>query len=177
MSTKLTLASVSALSLAALGGAVVGCPGTLDDESRFTTDGGTQPTVCNDAPTVVFTPSCASAGCHNKADSASSGGLDLESPDIVGRTKDVMAKGGAGLLIDSANPEKSVIYTKMKSPAPFGARMPLGAMQLPADKLECVLNWIKKEAGGPGPADTGTTPMDTGTTPMDTGAGDAPAGG
>jgi hypothetical protein len=63
----------------------------------------------------------------------------------------------------------------MSLPAPFGARMPLGEPQMPADKLDCVLNWIKKEAGGPGPTDSGTT--DTGTGAMDSGAGDAATGG
>jgi hypothetical protein len=174
MSTKFTLASLGALALAALGG-MIGCPGTLDDIDSYRTDGGTQPVTCTDAPAVVFTPSCAKTGCHNKADAPSSGGLDLESPDIVGRLKDVMGKGGAGKLIDSAAPDKSLLYTKMKGPAPFGARMPLGEPQMPADKLDCVLNWIKKEAGGPGPTDSGTT--DTGTGAMDSGAGDAATGG
>lgn len=173
MSTKFTLTALGVAAFAALGG-MLGCPGTLDDEARFRTDGGVTPGTCTDAPTVVFTPSCAKSGCHNKADSPSAGGLDLESPDIVGRTKDVTAKGGAGKLIDSANPDKSVIYTKMKSPAPFGARMPLGEPQMSADKLNCVLNWIKKEAGG-GPADSGTA--DTGTGAMDTGPADAATGG
>lgn len=164
MSTKFALASTGVLAIAALFGAIVGCPGSLDDEARFRTDGGNVTPTCTDAPAVVFIPSCATSGCHNKADAPSSGGLDLETPGIVGRTKDVKAKGGAGNLIDSAAPEKSVIYTKLKSPAPFGARMPLGQPQLPQDKLDCVLAWIKKEAGGSGPADTGTGAMDTGMT-------------
>jgi hypothetical protein len=71
------------------------------------------------------------------------------------------------LLLDTANPEKSSLYSKLKSPPPFGARMPLGAAQIPQDKIDCVLNWVKKESMGAGPADTGTTPMDSG---GDTGA-------
>lgn len=161
MSTKLVFASLFA---AAMTAPMFGCPGELDDEARFRTDGGTTPAACTDAPGVVFMPLCATSGCHNKVDSPSSGGLDLETPDIIGRTKNAPSKGSMMvLLIDSANPEKSSIYSKLKSPPPFGARMPLGAAQIPADKIECVLNWIKKESAGSGPADTGTTPMDTGT--------------
>lgn len=171
MSTKLFFASLGAFGIAAVAGGIVGCPGTLDDEARFRTDGGTTTPTCTDAPTVVFTPSCATMGCHTKADAPASGSLDLESPDIVGRLKDVKAKGGPGLLIDSASPDKSVIYTKMKKPPPFGAAMPLGGATRPATELDCVLNWIKKEAGGTGPADTGTMPADTG------GTADAPGDG
>jgi hypothetical protein len=170
MSTKLIFASLFAIGIVAQS---FGCPGTLDDEAKYRTDGGTTP-GCTDAPTVVFTPKCAISGCHTKADAPASGGLDLESADIGSRTRDVKSKGGAPLLINTASPDQSALYTKLKSPAPFGARMPLGGMQLAQSELDCVLTWVKAEAAKGGPADTGTG-SDSGT---DTGAAsDASDGG
>lgn len=170
MSTKLVFASLFAASMTA---PMFGCPGTLDDEAKYRTDGGTTPT-CTDAPAVVFTPTCAISGCHTKTDAPASGNLDLETAGIIGRTKDVKSKGGADLLVNSSSPEKSSMYTKLLTP-PFGARMPLGGMKLSQDKIDCVLSWIKKEAAGSGPADTGPG-GDTGT--GDTGtASDAGDGG
>lgn len=170
MSTKLLLACAFA---AAVATPMIGCPGELDDPSRFSGDSAVS-TNC-DAPSVVFAGTCATAGCHTKADAPSSGDLDLQSPDIVGRLKNKKSKGGAPLLINSTAPEQSSLYTKLKAPPPFGSKMPLGGT-LPADKVECVLTWLKKEAPGGTTADTGTS-SDTGGGTDTGGATDAAADG
>lgn len=129
-------------------GALAGCPGELD-ENKFTT------AACTDAPKDVFAVSCVD-GCHSKAASASSGDLDLESPGIAARLVGQKAKGGAGLLIDPADVDKSVMLTKLKSPPPFGAKMPFGSAALTDDKIKCVRDWIAAQVKTTGDAGTGS---------------------
>jgi hypothetical protein len=45
-------------------------------------------------------------------------------------------------LIDRAEPEKSLLYRKVLSPAPCGAKMPVGPA-LTSAETACVLSWIK----------------------------------
>lgn len=163
MSSKFVFASIGALAIAAV---VAGCPGELDDKARFTTDGGGSGS-CDDAM-PIFKASCLDSGCHNATDKYSD--LDLETPGVVGRYNGVTAKGGGGMhkLIDPADPSKSSIYTKTKSPAPYGLQMPMTGTKLTAAQQECIVTWLKKElAGSPGPTDSGTT---------DTGGGDDTGG-
>ena len=133
------------VALAALGlTALVGCPGTLEDPERFdnTPDAlassldSTQVTTC-DAP-AILKAKCAS--CHSGATPI--GSLSLAQPDAL---RGVAAKGGGGLLIDPAAPDKSVIYLKLLAPAPFGSVMPLNA-PLSAKDIECVRSWTKSFA-------------------------------
>ena len=128
-------------------GALVGCPGTLDDPARFL--------ACPDVPTVILQRDCLGSGCHGAADR--SGGLDLQSPDLPSRLVGKRTAGGLSLLIDPGAPEKSAIYSKLGSP-PFGSRMPLGQPALDAKTQACVLAWVSsfatpKDAGSDAPAD------------------------
>ena len=75
-----------------------------------------------DAAKEVLLPKCATAGCHSATDMLS--GLDLESTNVLGRLSGKTAMGGSGLLVDPANPDRSVLYTKCTASPPFGSRMP-----------------------------------------------------
>jgi hypothetical protein len=140
-----------------LGAALLGCPGALDDPARFLGAAGNDAAVaqdaelpevgelpgdgasCPDVPQAILRSNCTSAGCHNAQDKAQ--GLDLQSPGVGMRLVGVPAREGPGLLIDSSAPSSSVLYTKLTSRPPFGARMPLaGALDDPA--IACVLAWI-----------------------------------
>jgi hypothetical protein len=60
-------------------------------------------------------------------------------------------------LIDSAEPEKSLIYMKLSTP-PCGSKMPVVPPYLTATEVACVLSWIKSIPGvglGGGGADSG----------------------
>jgi hypothetical protein len=145
-STQLRPALIAAL----LGTA--GCPGTLDDPSRFLvdglqTEGGDEASACPDVPTAVFAPACATAGCHSTADKVQ--GLDLQSTGLSARLVGVPAQGG-GLLIDPLAPTQSILYLKMTSTPPFGARMPLAKAPLDDTTLACTLGWIAEQTGAIG---------------------------
>lgn len=138
--------------------ACAACAGSLEDPARFDTiprgredeknaepGGGANGTAaeCGDVPATVFAAKCATAGCHSAADEAQ--GLDLESPEVAARLVGVRATGGEGYLIAPADPATSVIYTKLKSPPPYGTRMPFG-QPLDDATVACVLDWITAQA-------------------------------
>lgn len=110
-------------------------------ETSIETSADIAPVTC-DAPARVFGVHCALSGCHTAADAPSSGGLDLQSPSAFARLNGVRARGGAGLIINTADPDRSILYVKTASPAPFGARMPLGQPQIASDLRACILDWL-----------------------------------
>lgn len=77
-------------------------------------------------------------------------GFDVVTPNIGMRLSGVDAKTTDCLgekLIDTANPDKSVLYTKVTATVPprCGQLMPPpGAGTLTADEIECVRQWVAK---------------------------------
>jgi hypothetical protein len=127
-----------------LAAALAGCPGSLDDPDRFSTQFGT----CPDIP-AFFGKTCAVATCH--AAMNPSAGLDLASDDIAGRLTGKKASGSSGLLIDPDAPSESVLYTKVTDSPPSGGRMPLGGDPLDDKTVGCVLTWIETATKGGSP--------------------------
>jgi hypothetical protein len=151
------------------------CAGTLDDPARFDTqalsdsglaDGGA---ACPDVP-ALFAQACSGAGCHGPTDPIQ--GLDLQSSDLASRLVNVHAMGG-GLLIDPANPNKSVIYTKLIPTPPFGARMPSGKPALDDATVACVLSWVSAQSGSLASNDGGGQPYAPDAAPDDASSGGA----
>jgi hypothetical protein len=145
--------------LAALGG----CPGELSNKDEFeayaASDGdagaGTMSTAgtssgtagiagsgsCGDVVTRIFVPSCGGTGCHSGVGPQQ--GLDLVSPGVASRVVGVAAKQCLQLLADPANPEQSVMYTKLLTQPDCGAaQMPLARPPLSSADVACVLAWI-----------------------------------
>ncbi len=137
--------SVCAFSAALL---LAGCAGPLEDPARFDYldagpgsdagvtggDGGCDPV------TSIFIPSCNTSSCHSAR--AQQGNLDLESRGLPHRLVNVAASGGPGLLINSGDPDLSVLYTKVSGTPPFKFQMPLGRPPLGPDELACLQQWV-----------------------------------
>jgi hypothetical protein len=117
---------------------VAGCWGSLDPAQFGVAS------ACGDVPTTVFSARCASSSCHAAAWPAA--GLDLQSPSPGTRLMNKPATGGAGLIIDAAHPNRSVLYLKLTPTPPFGNRMPLGGM-LDGSTIDCVGSWIAQQVG------------------------------
>ncbi len=165
-----------------------GCPGTLDDEARYRAalDGSTQPFVCGNVHETIIKPRCTTAGCHNvekdpaacladpppepPPDDCNLSGLDLESPDPLGRLANAKPARGLGVIVDPKTPEASVIYKRVTS-TKVSERMPSGADKpLPAGEIACILEWLKTAEA---PSDGGTTEGGTGDTGTKTDSGAA----
>jgi hypothetical protein len=132
--------------------ACTGCPGGLQDPSRF--DLQASNAGCPDVPQSLFLPTCATSACHS-AD-AKMEGLDLQSPNVAARLIGAHAMGGPGFLIDPSTPAASVIYTKLTATPPFGVRMPFSEPALDEATIGCVLQWLTEQVdGGAGEGGTG----------------------
>lgn len=93
--------------------------------------------------------SCNLAGCH--AATMTAAGLRL-TEDVIAQPSALVDRAntgdpggcGAGMfkLIDRSEPEKSLLYRKVSSLPPCGAKMPVGPA-LSASETACVLSWIK----------------------------------
>jgi hypothetical protein len=113
-----------------------GCPGSLQDPARFTVS-------CDDVPTTILVPRCATSGCHDATTKAAS--LDLSGADVGARMINRAATGGPGLLIDAGNPDGSVLVRKLTPTPPFGAQQPPGAPLDPAT-IDCIRRWVRTVA-------------------------------
>ncbi|MCK6547010.1 hypothetical protein L6R52_14265 [Myxococcota bacterium] len=132
---------VSIFAVAFLGAAAVGlsgCPGSIDDPSRFIAD----PTCTLDVEQEIFVAKCGNASCHGGG-AASSSGLDLVAEGFAAQLVDKPAVGCAGsVLVSSTAPDDSVLYTKLLASPSCGLRMPLGADPLTNEEVACVRAWI-----------------------------------
>jgi hypothetical protein len=104
---------------------------------------------CN-APTDVFPVTCASIVCHE----GTANKLDLLSPGVDQRLLDVPAMGvncgKTGVkLVDSQNPEQSLILLKLTTSPPCGSPMPLGSgpSGLKPEQLTCIHDYVVNLAG------------------------------
>jgi hypothetical protein len=130
MSSRASLGITSAVAIASLL-VLTGCPGSLDHPEDFA-----------GVPADILGPSCAKSQCHDSTTQA--GKLDL-SPDegLRARLLDVAGTPGCGgKIVDTANPEKSLLLTKcMPNPA-CGTQMPQTGTLSETDITD-LLEWIK----------------------------------
>jgi hypothetical protein len=89
----------------------------------------------------VFPVVCGTSVCHD----GSVNGLDLVAPGVAQRLLDVPAGGvycreSGLLLVDSRQPERSLLLAKLTEQPPCGAPMPLGSgpSGLGEDQLACI---------------------------------------
>lgn len=162
----LRLLAIPALLVGALA-ALGGCPGELSNKEEFEayaashgdagappsqagsssgsagsmgTSGTSSSTACGDVVTRIFAGSCGGTGCHSAVGAQQ--GLDLVSPGVASRVVGVAAKQCLQVLADPANPEQSLMYTKLLTRPDCGAQMPLARPPLSSADVACVRDWI-----------------------------------
>ena len=125
-----------------LASALSGCPGTIEDTSRF--QGRCREPI--DVQTAVFGTRCAESICHDAQSPAAD--LDLISPNLERRLVGVRSTQCATRLrIDRADPERSYLLEKLeRDDQECGDRMPVGGDPLTRDQLACVREWVEKVA-------------------------------
>ena len=108
-------------------------------------DAGPPDAGCNPV-TLFFGPSCATGLCHS-AD-IQQANLDLASPGMPGRLVGKASNGYPGLLlIDPANPDNSLMYTKTTVNPPGNVfQMPLALDPLTDVQAACLLEWVRNAA-------------------------------
>lgn len=170
-SDRITLLAPRLLLAALLASLLAGCPGSLENRDDFLASGGASAASGSTATGAaggssaddpvcdgIITERCARAGCHV---------ADAITPDLTvegreERLRDVPASGiscgpdaagsgGAGgastpteyLLVDTENPDQSLVYTKCLDAPPCGNQMPNIGEKLDDDELACLLAWVE----------------------------------
>ena len=89
----------------------------------------------------VFTPSCATAGCHQGAGAPQ--GLRLEEPVSYAMLVNVASSEDPGVLrVAPGDPGASYLVQKLEGSASAGAQMPLNATPLPQATIDVIRQWI-----------------------------------
>jgi hypothetical protein len=89
----------------------------------------------------LFEDHCGGGICHSDGESTAAG-LDLTTPGVEERVSGVPGAGCVGILADPADPEASLLYTKVSDAPTCGTRMPLNGEALTEDQLSCMRDWI-----------------------------------
>lgn len=178
MPTARTRSLVSFATLFGAAALLTACPGgmTQEDKDYFAevmgegggTGGGGNGSggaaASCDAPSVVFQTSCVGTGCHGSTNSAAALDLTVSDPFTAYKDKAGSAESVCGehQVIDSANPEQSLLYSKMfpadhEKFAGCGIPMPFGpATPEQATQAACVLSWIQGKLGNSSGSGGGT---------------------
>lgn len=131
--------------------------GSAPPTSTVTATASASPTVTQEAwltriQNTIFTPSCATAFCHDAQ--TMSAGLNLSSEASYAALIDVVPTNAvartAGLLrVEPFVPANSFLIVKVTQPGVGqGSKMPLGGAPLSAEQVALLTGWI--EAGAPG---------------------------
>lgn len=103
------------------------------------TGGGFNP-VFSEIQSNVFTPSCATAGCHSGASPAAS--LSLEAASSHAMLVGIAAVQDAGVeRVTPGNPNASYLITKLEGPGAAGQQMPPNNPMAQAD-IDVIRQWI-----------------------------------
>lgn len=140
-------ASLVALCLLGCGGdgSTLGPDGTpLGDSDPVIDDSTTVTVSLARLSTEIFTPKCATAGCHSG--SFAPEGMDLSSGAIAAAIIDVPSNQRPGVKrIDPGNPDGSYLIQKIRGTG-ANSQMPIGG-SLSAAELQLIVDWV--EAGAP----------------------------
>jgi hypothetical protein len=188
--------SLGFLLLATSSALLTGCPSGAElegDPDRFDQGSGS----CEQCDVqATLKEACLSAGCHGKNTDPTlvAGDLDLESPGLEARLLDVPAwsrkdseifDGTAANCdlsekrVDSADPSKSVMLTKLLGTQSCGAKMPMAPFKFrddPQADIDCITRWVYCVAGKEPPTGSGS-PGTGGTGTGGTGTGGGGSGG
>ncbi len=93
----------------------------------------------------VFSPTCATAGCHQGASAPQ--GLRLDEVNSFGLLVGVASSEVPSLLRVAANdPDNSYLVQKLEGTATVGSQMPLGGAPLPQATIDVIRQWISDGA-------------------------------
>lgn len=138
--------------LAGIGVALVGCGGGGGGGGSPTpAPGQLQPTI-ESIQAQVFTPRCATSGCHRGTTAEE--GLQLDdaqtSYDNLVDVRSVQAP--VQFRVEPGSPDTSYLIDKLEGTQTSGTRMPQGQASLSADTIAVIRQWIADGAPPPGGA-------------------------
>jgi mono/diheme cytochrome c family protein len=102
---------------------------------------------CPDVPTQIFAVSCGTQNCHGSAGKPPLGFTDLGNSvnDITERLIDLRGTPGEECasykVLNSKNPEQSLLFLKLDPNPPCGSHMPWGYNELSDNDRDCIRRW------------------------------------
>ncbi len=91
--------------------------------------------------TTVFTPNCATAGCHSGATPQQ--GMNLEGGNAYANIVNVASMEVPALMrVNPGNPDDSYLIQKLEGTAAVGVRMPFGGQPLDQTTIDDIRQWI-----------------------------------
>ena len=120
-----------------------------DDSSLGPTEpdeenGDREPVTLARLATEIFTPKCATSGCH--AGAAPAAALSLEADRLAEMIDAASNQEEGAKLIDPGNPDGSYILRKVKGTG-GGKQMPIGMDPLTPEEIQMIVDWVA--AGAP----------------------------
>lgn len=88
----------------------------------------------------VFTPTCATSGCHSG--DAPAGGVNLEDGNSYANLVNVPANMGAGTLVVPGDPDNSVLINRLEQDPASALLMPQGGPALSQETINAIRGWI-----------------------------------
>jgi hypothetical protein len=117
-------------------------------EQRPDAGGGNEPPrVYCDAVAEVFRYKCGPS-CHQN-EGFDSGDFAVGPDEARAYIDRVSARENCGLVIDSSEPQNSLILTKITGDYPkpnCGADMPIGSFEITDEEIDCVSDWLEQFA-------------------------------
>lgn len=93
----------------------------------------------------VFTPTCATSGCHVGAGAPQ--GLILDAANSYGLLVGVASAQAPSLLrVEPGDPDNSYLIQKLEGTAAVGVQMPFGGTPLPQSEIDVIRQWITEGA-------------------------------
>jgi hypothetical protein len=97
--------------------------------------------VC-DAPTKVLAYYCGlGSGCHGPG--AALGDFGEDEAAALALVDQPTKNTACGKYIDSADPDKSAVLTKLEANPPCGQQMPFGSDPLEQEDIDCLKSWLE----------------------------------
>jgi Big-like domain-containing protein len=101
--------------------------------------------VFSEIQSNVFTPDCATSGCHIGGGAPQ--GLQLDAANSYASMVGVASNQDAAIeLVNPGNPDNSYLIQKLEGTAATGAQMPLNAAALPQADIDVIRQWISDGA-------------------------------
>ncbi len=112
-----------------------------DFSAEFIVDAPSSTATLDAIQASVFTPDCATSGCHSGASPPQ--GLNLEDGNAFANLVNVASMEVPALLrVNPGDPDNSYLVQKIEGTASVGARMPLGGGALDQALIDDIREWI-----------------------------------
>ena len=93
---------------------------------------------------TIFSPNCATSGCHSSASSAQM--LSLDVGDTFSNTVNRLSSQSTIDLVEPGDPDNSWLVRKVENTQNVGGRMPSGAGPLSQSQIDSIRTWISEGA-------------------------------